>query len=246
MAWIFVFSPNIGWGNAAAQIRVRLRRGAGEHLFDGGDDLGAVEPLFPARLSGAGAGAARARRAHGGGRADVGRESRAGLHPGHVAAVAAGDPVRLAAPVRDGDGLLRGAAPHRPAGAHRRVHHRHPGRRHLDAAGLRGRERARPDAARDLHRRGVLLSPRHPARGILRHYHRQGLPADARQARALALAGRARHRRDVRARARLAAGHAGLAVVLPQSGAAVLVLGAHGRRSTTTTSSCAIRSSSRR
>jgi len=55
---------------------------------------------------------------------------------------------------------------------------------------FRGRERARPHAARDLHPGRLLLPPRNEARGILRHHHRQGLPADARQARALALAGR--------------------------------------------------------
>ena len=67
----------------------------------------------------------------------------------------------------------------------------------------------------------VFLSPRHAARGILRHHHRQGLQAHAHQARTLALAGRARRRRHVRLRARPAAPHARVAVVLPQSGAAV-------------------------
>ena len=65
----FRVQPQYRLGQCGAEIGVRAGRGAGQHLLDGGDDLGAVEPLFSARLSGARAGAARARRAHGGGRA---------------------------------------------------------------------------------------------------------------------------------------------------------------------------------
>ena len=65
----FRVQPQYRLGQCGAEIGVRAGRGAGQHLLDGGNDLGAVEPLFSARLSGARAGAARARRAHGGGRA---------------------------------------------------------------------------------------------------------------------------------------------------------------------------------
>ncbi len=171
----FRLQPEHRLGQCGAQIGVRAHRGAREHLFDGGNDLGAVEPLFSARVSGAWAGLAGARRAHGRGRPDGRRKLPAGLRQGHVAVVAARDPFGAAAPVRDGHGVLRGTAPYRPAGAHRRVHHRHPGRHHRGAAGLRGRKRARPHLTRDLRARRILLSPRHAARGIVRHHHRQGL-----------------------------------------------------------------------
>ena len=102
--------PEYRLGQCRSQIRVRAQRGAGQHLLDGGDDLGARQPLFPARLPFARAGAARARRAHGGGGAGRRRALRPGLRPHHPAAAAAGDPLGAAAPVRDGDGVLRGAA----------------------------------------------------------------------------------------------------------------------------------------
>ena len=35
MAWIFVLSPNIGWANAAAQIRVRAQGRPAQHLHHG-------------------------------------------------------------------------------------------------------------------------------------------------------------------------------------------------------------------
>ena len=127
MAWIFVLSPNIGWVNALLKSVVRAEGGAVQHLHHGRHDLGAVEPLFPARLSGARPGAARARRAHGGGGAGLRRALLAGDAEDHAAAVAAGDPVDGAAAVHARHVVLRGAAADRPAGAHRRVHHRHPG-----------------------------------------------------------------------------------------------------------------------
>src|SRR5262249_57080687 len=98
-----------------ARTGVRARRGAREHLFDGGDDVGAVESLFPARLSGAGTSLAGARRAHGRGRPDGWRKPPAGLRQGHVAVVAARDPFGAAALVRAAHGVLRGAPPHPPA-----------------------------------------------------------------------------------------------------------------------------------
>ena len=68
MAWIFVFSPNIGWANALMKNAFGLDAAPFNIYTMAGHDLGAVEPLFPARLSVARPGAARARRAHGGGR----------------------------------------------------------------------------------------------------------------------------------------------------------------------------------
>ena len=44
-----------------------------------------------------------------------------------------------------------------------------------DAAGIRRRQRAEPHAAGDLRARRVPLSPGHPPRRCLRHHHRQGL-----------------------------------------------------------------------
>ena len=149
----------------------------------------------------------------------------AGADQDHAAAAAARDPVRDADPVRARHVVLRGAAPDRAAGPHRRLHHRHPVRHHPDPAGVRGGERARAHPPDGLHRGGVLLSARHPPCRSLRHHHRQGLHADPDQARGLALAGRDRHRPDVHAGARPAAAHPGVAVVLPQSGAAVHGLG---------------------
>ena len=103
----------------------------------------------------------------------------------------------LLAALHHGAVVLRGAARHRPAGAHRGFHHRDPGRRHRDAAGIRRRQRAQPFAARRLPHRRLFLSPRHaPCRG-LRHHHRQGLHADPHRARPLALAGVDRDRADV-------------------------------------------------
>ena len=63
MAWIFVLIPNIGWVNALLKHWFGLTEAPLQHLLHGRHDLGAVEPLFPARLSDARAGAARARRA---------------------------------------------------------------------------------------------------------------------------------------------------------------------------------------
>ena len=173
MAWIFVFSPEHRLGQRPAQIDVRAHRGAGRYLHDGRDDLGAVEPLFPARLSGTRAGAARSRRAHGGGRARIRRALPAGVRPHHLAAAAAGDPLGATVAVRDGHGLLRGTAADRPARAHRRVHHRHPGRHHLDAAAVRRGKRAQPDLAGDLRARRIFLSARHAPRRGVRDHHRQ-------------------------------------------------------------------------
>ncbi len=81
MAWIFVLSPNIGWVNALIKSAFGLKDSADQHLLDGRHDLGAVEPLLPARLSRARPGAARARRAAGGGRAGLGRALLAGRCP---------------------------------------------------------------------------------------------------------------------------------------------------------------------
>ena len=162
MAWIFVFSPNIGWGNAVlmsafglGEPPVNIYSMAGmtwalsSHYFPLAYlALGPALRVLDVRMEEAGA--------------DVGRQLLPGLHPGHVAAAAARDPVRAAASVRDGDGVVRGAAPDRPSRPHRRVHHRHPGRDHFDAAGIRGRKRARRHAARDLHHGGLLLPPCNP------------------------------------------------------------------------------------
>src|SRR5262245_60961292 len=91
--------PQYRLGQHAHQIGLRPQGGAVQHLLHGRDDLGAVEPLLPARLFDAGAGAAGARRAHGGGRARVGRALLAGDAQDNATAVAAGDPVGGAAPV---------------------------------------------------------------------------------------------------------------------------------------------------
>ena len=114
------------------------------------------------------------------------------------------------------------------------------------AAGIRRRQRAEPDLAADLHRRGLFLSPRHPQRRSLRHHHRQRLQADPHRARPLALAGGGRHRLHVPDRARAAAVHARLAVVLPQPVAAVHGLAVAGDAWRIIASSSAIRCSSTR
>ena len=217
----FRVQPEHRLGQRGPQIDLRARRRAGQHLLDGRHDLGAVEPLLPARLSRARAGAARARRAHGGGRARLRRALLAGHSQDHAAAAAPRDPVDHAAPVHHGHVVLRGAAADRPAGAHQRFHHRHPGRHHGDAAGVRRRQRAQHHAAGDLHHRRLLLPPRDAPRRSLRHHHRQGLHADARRARPLALAGGDCDRPHLPCRARAAAVHAAVAVVLQQSVAAV-------------------------
>ena len=82
-------------------------------------------------------------------------------------------------------------------------------------------QRARHDAAADLHRRRVLLPARDPQRRSVRHHHRQGLHAEPHQAAEMALAGGDRVAVHVLPGARPAAADAGVAVVLPQPGAAV-------------------------
>ena len=217
----FRAQPQYRLGQCGCEIRIPPEQRAGQYLHHGRHDLGAVEPLFSAGLSRHRAGAARARRAHGGGRPDVRRPLLARAAEDHAAAVAPGHTLRPAAALHHGHVFLRSAAPDRPAGAHRRLHHGNPERHLKRAAGIRHRQRAEPDPAADLHRRGLFLSPRHPQRRSLRHHHRQGLQADPHRARPLALAGGGRHRIHVPDRARAAAVHARLAVVLPQPVAAV-------------------------
>ncbi len=223
-----------------------LDRRAAQHLFDGRHDLGAVEPLFSARLSGARAGFARARRAHGGSRPRLRRPLLAGAAENHAAAPSSRHSLRPLAAVHHGAFVLRGAARDRPAGAHRRLHHADPERHHRDAAGIRRRQRAQPDAARRLPHRRLFLPPRHVQRRSLRHHHRQGLYADPHRARPLALAGFHRHRLRLSRRARAAAVHARLAVVFLKSVAAVHGLAARRRRLRIIATSCATRSSSTR
>ncbi len=191
--------PEYRLGQRRAQIAVRTRPAAGQHLFDGRDDLDAVEPLFSLGVSRARAGLAGARHADGGGGPGLGRPGVADPHQDHLADAAARALVDRAARVRDGDLVLRGAAPDRPAGPHRRLHHRNPGRDAGQPAGVRRGERAQSRPPVDLHGRGLRLPQRGAQYRVLRDRDRQGLRARLDRARALALAGRARRRADVRA-----------------------------------------------
>ena len=140
----FRAQPQYRLGQCRCEIRIPPEQRAGQHLHHGRHDLGAVEPLFPARLSRHRAGVARARRAHGGGRPDVRRPLLARAAEDHAAAAAPGYSLRPAAALHHGHVVLRSAAPDRPAGAHRRLHHGNP-ERHLErAAGIRRRQRAEP------------------------------------------------------------------------------------------------------
>ena len=94
MAWIFVFSPNIGWGNAVlksafglGEAPVNIYSMAGmtwalsSHYFPLAYlALGPALRVLDVRMEEAGL--------------VVGRELRPGLRPGHPAAAAAGDPLR--------------------------------------------------------------------------------------------------------------------------------------------------------
>ncbi|TMJ78876.1 MAG: iron ABC transporter permease [Alphaproteobacteria bacterium] len=162
MAWIFVFSPNIGWGNAALKTTFGLSEAPLNIYSMAGMVWALSSHYFPLAYLVLGP-ALRA--------LDLRMEEAALMAGASYRQVFAKVtlPLLRAAAVRDGHGLLRGPPPHRPAGAHRRVHHRHPGRHHCRAAGVRSGKRAWPRAARDLRARSILLSSRHPARGIFRH-----------------------------------------------------------------------------
>ena len=232
-------APTSAGCNALLKSTVRAHRGAGQHLHDGRHDLGAVEPLFPARLSGARAGAARARRAHGGGRRSCRARVTAGVRPRSRCRCCGRRSSRRCCLL-----FMLGMSSYevprligRP-GAHRRVHHRDPGRHPARAAAVRRRQRAQPDAAGDLRRSPCFSigapratprrSPPSPARATCRRASSSDIGVGRwRSASAVMFV----------ARARAAAAHAGLAVVLSQSGAAVLAFERARRRSRTTSSS---------
>ena len=142
--------------------------------------------------------------------------------PHHPAAAAAGDPLGAAAAVHARHGVLRGAAADRPAGAHRRVHHRDPGRHHPTppefgvASALSLTLLAICVVAVFFYRRAT----RH-AEAFATITGKGYMPTRIKLGRWRwpVAVGVGAH---VRARARPAAADAGLAVVLPQSGAAVL------------------------
>jgi ABC-type spermidine/putrescine transport system permease subunit I len=228
MAWIFVFSPNIGWGNAVLKSAFGLGEAPVNIYSMAGMTWALSSHYFPLAYLALGP-ALRV--------LDVRMEEAALMSGGNYSQVFTRVTLPLLRPAILSALLLlfvMGMASYevpRLIGRPARIDvftTDIQGAIIATPAGIRGRERARPHAARDLRPGRLLLPPRNETRGILRHHHRQGLPADARQARALALAGRARHRRHVRPGARPAAAHAGLAVVLPQPRAAVLLLRSAG------------------
>ena len=101
-------------------------------------------------------------------------------------------------------------------------------------------------AARRLSRRGLFLSPRDAQRRGLRYHHRQGLYADPHRTWPLALAGVNRHPGDVPDYARAAAVHARLAVILLEPVAAIHGFAPQGDAGELSPTSCATRSFSTR
>ena len=118
-------------------------------------------------------------------------------------------------------------APDRPAGAHRRLHHRHPGCDRFDAAAWR-RQRVEPDLAGDLRAGGVLITAPPATPGVRRIT--AGLHADPlgrwRWPVAIGVGIMSCSRSGCRCSAHLA-------VVLPQPGAAVLPRAPTSRSRTT-------------
>ncbi len=147
MAWIFVLSPNIGWVNAMLKSMFGLKEAPLSIYTMGGMIWALSSHYFPLAYLALGPALARARRADGGGGAGFRRALLAGDAQDHAAAAAAGDPLDGAAAVHARHVVLRGAAADRTARAHRRLHHRDPGRDSERAAGIRHRERAQLHAA---------------------------------------------------------------------------------------------------
>ena len=102
----FRAQPQYRLGQCGGEIRIPPEQRAGQYLHHGRHDLGAVEPLFSAGLSRHRAGAARARRAHGGGRPDVRRPLLARAAEDHAAAAAPGHTLRPAAALHHGHVVL--------------------------------------------------------------------------------------------------------------------------------------------
>ena len=142
MAWIFVLSPNIGWVNAVLKSTLGLKNAPFNIYSMTGMIWSLSSHYFPLAYLALRAGAARARRAHGGSRTRLRRPLLAGGAEDHAAAVAPRHSVRPLAALYHGPVVLRGAARHRPAGAYRGFHHPDSERRHRDAARIRRRQRA--------------------------------------------------------------------------------------------------------
>ena len=228
MAWIFVFSPNIGWGNAVLKSAFGLGEAPVNIYSMAGMTWALSSHYFPLAYLALGP-ALRV--------LDVRMEEAALMSGGNYAQVFTRVTLPLLRPAILSALLLlfvMGMASYEVPRLIGR-----PARIDVFTTDIQGAIIATPPAFGVASALGLTLLAicvlavyfyrrATRTRGILRHHHRQGLPADAHQARALALAGRARHRRHVRPRARPAAAHAGLAVVLPQPGAAVLLLRSAG------------------
>ena len=222
MAWIFVLSPNIGWVNALFKSWFGLTEAPLSIYSMGGMIWALSSHYFPLAYLMLGPTLARARRPLEEAALVSGREILAGaaasitlplLRPAILSTLVLlfmlgmssyevprliGRPARIDVFTTEIQAAVQNAPPEfgtaSALGMTLLVHLRH---------------RRVPGPAGDAQRRG------------LRDHHRQGLHADPHQAAQMALAGGARRAGAVLRGARSAAADAGVAVVLPQSGAAV-------------------------